>query len=138
MPGRRGVPQGRLSDRQPRRDVIRETSMETRRERQSSFLTIVPNRVPDRPFGGDMDGIGGSFGDELRSPARARHSQPDIVKNQQGDAAEIFRREEYDLGAERLGRFGEHHKRHHHPIHLGRPSIGRDENAHQPAPSLSQ
>ena len=115
-------------DRRTRGDIFRETGVEARGERQAVLAAIAPHQQPDRAFGRDMDAVGLRLLDQFGDLRRVRQRQPQIRIARHRKGAERLRRQEADLDAKTFGRLRHHGQRPHHPVDLGMPRIGRDQD----------
>ena len=80
-----------------------------------------------------MNAVGPRLGDQAGDLGLIRQRQPQIPVARQREGAKRFRGEEAEFGAKRFGRFRHHRQRAYHPVDLGMPRIGRDQDAHQAA-----
>ena len=102
--------------------------MEARGERQAVLAAIAPHQQPDRAFGRDMNAVGLGRFDQRRDLRRVRQREPQIRIARHRKGAKRLRRQEADIDAEALGGFRHHGQRAHHPVDLGMPRIGRDQD----------
>ena len=126
-------PDPRLRDRRTRRDVFGKAGVKTGGEGQTVLAAIAPHQKSDRAFGGDVNAVGPRRLDQFSDLPRARQRQPQIAIARQRKGAERLRRQEIDLDAKCLGGFRHHGQRADHPVDLGMPRIGRDQDFHQAA-----
>ncbi len=112
--------------------------VKARRERQSALAAIAPHQESDRPFGRDVDAVGPGLGDQPGDLRLIRQRQPQIPVARQRKGAERLRGEKADLDAKPLCRLRHHGQRADHPVDLGMPRIGRDQDAHQAARAATE
>ncbi len=117
----------------PRRHIFGKTGVVTGGEDPLMREAIAPRQPADRSFGGDMDMVGLGFLDALSDLSPGWDCDANFRVGGQGSAPHALRREEVKSRAQFGGRLGHSLQRRHHPIDLGTPSVGRDQDAHQAA-----
>ena len=122
-----------LRNRRSRRDVVRKAGVKARRERQAALAAIAPRptaRSDLRSRCGCCPALRPRSVGDLR---RMRQGQPQIRIARHREGSERLRREEADLHPKASRRLRHHGQRPHHPVDLGMPRIGRDQDVRHAA-----
>ena len=122
------APDPGFRNRRTRRHIFGKTGVEAGRERQAALAAIAPHQQPDRAFGRDMDAVGLGRVDQFGDLPRIWQRQPQIRIARHRKGAKRLRRQEADVDTEALCRFRHHGQRPNHPVNLGMPRIGRDQD----------
>ena len=115
-------------NRRARGNIFGETGVKARGERQAALAAIAPHQQPDRALGRDMNAVGLCRLDQFCDFCRVRQRQPQIGIARHRKSAKRLRRQETHLDAKSLGRLGHHGQRPNHPVDLGMPRIGCDQD----------
>ena len=91
-------------------------------------------RKTERPFGGDMQGVGPERFDEPGQPSLRQQSQSDFRIGRARHGPETVGSDHVDHVAHRAQFSGDGGEGANHPVHLRRPCVGDDQNARRKTP----